>query len=85
MGGVADQGFLNAFYKDRIERLPFIYNAMVSEKTGTHREVWRQQEAEMVLLHYTCKPWHAWNCWWDGPLPCLVYLAIIAINCEFDP
>ena len=63
--GLAEQGFLNAFYKGEIELLPFTYNAMVSEKAGKHRDVWMQLESEMVLLHYTCKPWHAWNCWWD--------------------
>ena len=33
--------------------------------------VWGLTQYDSVLyvdsdtLHYTCKPWHAWNCWWD--------------------
>jgi lipopolysaccharide biosynthesis glycosyltransferase len=60
---VAEQGYLNQYFLERIHLLPFRYNSMVSEKIS-HPEFWAASEA--AILHYTCKPWNAFNCWWDG-------------------
>jgi hypothetical protein len=62
---LAEQNYLNQYYKNRIYKLPFEYNAMVSVKTE-YPVFWQTHEPHAILLHYTCKPWHPWNCIRDG-------------------
>ena len=59
---LAEQPYLNAFFAERIYRLPFAYNAMVSERPVIPTP-WH--DSEVIILHYTCKPWHIYNCWRD--------------------
>lgn len=63
--GLAEQNYLNEFYRGRIHTLPFRYNGMVSRKTE-HPLIWKRSEPNMVILHFTCKPWNYLNCLKDG-------------------
>ena len=57
-----EQAYLNAYFARRIYRLPFAYNSMVSMRPAVPTP-WRDSEA--IIIHYTCKPWHTYNCWRD--------------------
>ena len=61
----AEQMYLNAYFlnSSRIHFLPYRFNAMVSVKTE-YPLIWGAED--LVILHYTCKPWNAYNCWMDG-------------------
>ena len=59
---LAEQAYLNAYFAQRIYRLPFAYNSMVSMRPAIPTP-WRDSEA--IIMHYTCKPWHPYNCWRD--------------------
>ena len=59
---LAEQAYLNAYYTLRIYRLPFAYNSMVSMRPVVPTP-WR--DSETIIMHYTCKPWHPYNCWRD--------------------
>jgi alpha-N-acetylglucosamine transferase len=61
---VAEQALLNKVYSGRIFSLPFKYNSMVSVK-AEFPQVWGSG-SDIVILHYTCKPWNVLNCWNDG-------------------
>ena len=56
----AEQTFLNAYYKDQVFELPFIYNAFVSDDKGKFPQKWNSIEGSIVILHYITKPW-AWT------------------------
>ena len=60
---VAEQALLNKLYEGRIYPLPFKFNGMVSVKTKCP-EVWGSG-SDLIILHYTCKPWNPLNCWTD--------------------
>ena len=58
---MAEQNYLNAFFRGRVRPLPFAFNAMVSVKHDLPH-FWNSHWQSMVILHYTCKPWNYANC-----------------------
>lgn len=59
----ADQGFLNAFYREKnFYKLPFIYNANVVSKLLETETVWLPNENTISILHYTVsKGWESFR------------------------
>ena len=58
----AEQTFLNAYYKDQVFELPYIYNAFVSDDKGKFPHEWNSIERSVVILHYVTKPWSWTGC-----------------------
>ena len=63
--GLAEQNYLNEYYRDCIHTLPLKYNSLVNRKTE-FPSLWRQLEPNLITLHYTCKPWDHFTCFVEG-------------------
>lgn len=60
--GLADQNYLNSFYRGHVYPLPFVLNALVQIKSE-QPAFWKIHEPHIILYHYLVKPWDWRTCW----------------------